>query len=238
MLHPGVLAQNRLHEAEMLPGTSTPFRPVLHVDPVLLSLAHERSRGVAVGLVHRQRLQGELRVRRERQLSHRVPRRAVHRIRVRGAEHEGRARGATPSSPGASRCRRSGRSATTNAAGTTTAKRTCCALAGNIASARSPVTCSGSTSSTWTATACSPGTTTSFRICRACSAKLEDSQLRVITIVDPGVKFEPGYAVFDQGLAKNAFCKTEAGNLYVGQVWPGRTRVSRFFQGRGARLVG
>jgi len=58
--------------------------------------------------------------------------------------------------------------------------------------------------------------------------KLEDSQLRVITIVDPGVKFEPGYAVFDQGLAKNAFCKTEAGNLYVGQVWPGRSAFPDF----------
>ncbi len=51
-------------------------------------------------------------------------------------------------------------------------------------------------------------------------AKLKENQLRVITIVDPGVKFEPGYAVFDEGRAKNLFCKTEAGNLYVGQVWP------------------
>jgi len=58
--------------------------------------------------------------------------------------------------------------------------------------------------------------------------RLEDEQLRVITIVDPGVKFEPGYAVFDQGRAENLFCKTEAGNLYVGQVWPGRTAFPDF----------
>jgi len=58
--------------------------------------------------------------------------------------------------------------------------------------------------------------------------KLAESQLRVITIVDPGVKFEPGYAVFDEGLAKNLFCKTDAGNVYVGQVWPGRTAFPDF----------
>jgi len=54
-------------------------------------------------------------------------------------------------------------------------------------------------------------------------AKLNESKFRVVTIIDPGVKCEPGYAVFDEGLAKNLFCKTEAGNHYVGQVWPGRT---------------
>ena len=54
------------------------------------------------------------------------------------------------------------------------------------------------------------------------------NKLRVITIVDPGVKFEPGYAVFDEGLAKNLFCKTEAGNVYIGQVWPGRTAFPDF----------
>ena len=59
-------------------------------------------------------------------------------------------------------------------------------------------------------------------------AKLGQDKLRVITIVDPGVKFEPGYAVFDEGLAKNLFCKTEAGNTYVGQVWPGRTAFPDF----------
>ncbi|HYP76628.1 MAG TPA: glycoside hydrolase family 31 protein [Polyangiaceae bacterium] len=58
--------------------------------------------------------------------------------------------------------------------------------------------------------------------------KLAENQLRVITIVDPGVKVEPGYEVFDQGLARNSFCKTEAGNLYVGQVWPGRTAFPDF----------
>ncbi len=54
-------------------------------------------------------------------------------------------------------------------------------------------------------------------------AKMRSDKLRLVTIVDPGVKFEPGYAVFDEGRRRNAFSKTQAGNLYVGQVWPGRT---------------
>lgn len=51
----------------------------------------------------------------------------------------------------------------------------------------------------------------------------EASNFKVVTIVDPGVKFDPGYSVFEEGRAKGVFCKTEAGKLYVGQVWPGRT---------------
>jgi alpha-glucosidase len=51
----------------------------------------------------------------------------------------------------------------------------------------------------------------------------EADGFKVITIVDPGVKLDPGYAVFEEGRAKGVFCKTEQGKLYVGQVWPGRT---------------
>ncbi len=54
-------------------------------------------------------------------------------------------------------------------------------------------------------------------------AQLREQKFRVVTIVDPGVKHEPGYPVFEEGFARGLFCKTESGNLYVGQVWPGRT---------------
>lgn len=52
---------------------------------------------------------------------------------------------------------------------------------------------------------------------------VEAEGFKLVTIVDPGVKFDPGYSVFEEGRAKGVFCKTEAGKLYVGQVWPGRT---------------
>jgi alpha-glucosidase len=54
-------------------------------------------------------------------------------------------------------------------------------------------------------------------------AALREQKFRVVAIVDPGIKQEPGYPVFEEGYAKNLFCKTESGNLFVGQVWPGRT---------------
>ncbi len=43
---------------------------------------------------------------------------------------------------------------------------------------------------------------------------------RVITIVDPGVKHEPGYWVFDQALERDVLCRTEGGDIYIGQVGP------------------
>jgi alpha-glucosidase len=53
--------------------------------------------------------------------------------------------------------------------------------------------------------------------------RLSDEGFRVITIIDPGVKHEPGYWVFDQGLERGVFCRTEGGDTYIGQVWPGNT---------------
>ncbi len=57
---------------------------------------------------------------------------------------------------------------------------------------------------------------------------IKESQFRLVTIIDPGVKAEPGYPVFDEGHARNLLCKTEAGNLYIGKVWPGRTAFPDF----------
>jgi alpha-glucosidase len=58
--------------------------------------------------------------------------------------------------------------------------------------------------------------------------RLADRGLRVITIVDPGVKYEPGYWVFDQAVARDVLCRTEAGEIYVGEVWPGATAFPDF----------
>ena len=53
--------------------------------------------------------------------------------------------------------------------------------------------------------------------------RLSGQGFRVITIVDPGVKHDPGYAVFDRGREREVFCTTAGGDLYIGQVWPGNT---------------
>jgi len=46
---------------------------------------------------------------------------------------------------------------------------------------------------------------------------------RVIPILDPGVKAEPGYGVYDDGHAKDLFCRNAEGKEFIGLVWPGET---------------
>jgi alpha-glucosidase len=58
--------------------------------------------------------------------------------------------------------------------------------------------------------------------------RLRDQGFRVITIIDPGVKYDPGYEVFDSGLERDVFCRTEGRDLYLGQVWPGNTAFPDF----------
>jgi alpha-glucosidase len=59
-------------------------------------------------------------------------------------------------------------------------------------------------------------------------AKLAGQGFRAVTIIDPGVKAEPGYPVFDEGVAGDHFCRTEGGAVYTGQVWPGRAAFPDF----------
>jgi alpha-glucosidase len=58
--------------------------------------------------------------------------------------------------------------------------------------------------------------------------RLAEQGIRVVTIVDPGVKVEPGFALFDQGVERDLLCRTEGGDLYVGEVWPGDTAFPDF----------
>ena len=50
---------------------------------------------------------------------------------------------------------------------------------------------------------------------------LEKRGFRVVPILDPGVKREEGYAVYDSGRAANVFCRNPAGTVFTGIVWPG-----------------
>lgn len=50
---------------------------------------------------------------------------------------------------------------------------------------------------------------------------LEKLGFKVVVIVDPGIKVDPGYWIHDQGLSGNHFCKYPDGKLYIGEVWPG-----------------
>ncbi|MGF1615772.1 MAG: glycoside hydrolase family 31 protein [Gammaproteobacteria bacterium] len=61
-------------------------------------------------------------------------------------------------------------------------------------------------------------------------SRLNADGFQVVTIIDPGVKVEPGYRIYEQGRAGNHFCKTEGGAVYTGQVWPGASAFPDFLQ--------
>ncbi|HEY6889906.1 MAG TPA: TIM-barrel domain-containing protein [Solirubrobacter sp.] len=69
-------------------------------------------------------------------------------------------------------------------------------------------------------------------------ARLREDGFRVITIIDPGVKYEPGYAIFDQAVERDVLCKTEGGDIYIGEVWPGDTAFPDFVTEEGRRWWG
>lgn len=54
-------------------------------------------------------------------------------------------------------------------------------------------------------------------------AKMKEANRMVCPILDPGVKDDPGYEVFDSGVKANIFCKTPHGSDFRGFVWPGLT---------------
>lgn len=58
---------------------------------------------------------------------------------------------------------------------------------------------------------------------KALSAELAVQGVRLVTILDPGVKRDPHYDVFQDGLAARAFCSLDGRTPYTGLVWPGKS---------------
>lgn len=50
---------------------------------------------------------------------------------------------------------------------------------------------------------------------------LHEHDFKSVWMIDPGIKKEPGYFVYDQGTAGDHWIKTSAGSEYNGEVWPG-----------------
>ena len=54
-------------------------------------------------------------------------------------------------------------------------------------------------------------------------AALKIRGFRVVPILDPGIKRESGYTVYDSGREAGVFCQNPAGKDFTGLVWPGQT---------------
>lgn len=50
---------------------------------------------------------------------------------------------------------------------------------------------------------------------------LESQGIKLVTIIDPGVKVEDGYTVYEQGVQNGYFATTPEGDIYENVVWPG-----------------
>lgn len=50
---------------------------------------------------------------------------------------------------------------------------------------------------------------------------LRGDGFKVVTIIDPGVKKEAGYNIYEEGLRNNFFATDKDGVVYINKVWPG-----------------
>ena len=58
--------------------------------------------------------------------------------------------------------------------------------------------------------------------------ELADQGFKTIVIIDPGIKIDDNYWVYNEGLQKGYFCKRMDGPLMKGKVWPGECNFPDF----------
>nr|WP_276108306.1 glycoside hydrolase family 31 protein [Listeria costaricensis] len=59
---------------------------------------------------------------------------------------------------------------------------------------------------------------------------LKEQNIDVVPIVDPGVKKDVDYSVYQEGIKNRYFCEKLEGDVYYGEVWPGESAFPDFFQ--------
>ena len=53
--------------------------------------------------------------------------------------------------------------------------------------------------------------------------EMKDQHIRLVPIIDAGVKIEKGYDVYEEGVKNRYFCQRKDGSDFVAAVWPGDT---------------
>lgn len=58
--------------------------------------------------------------------------------------------------------------------------------------------------------------------------EMKEKDIHLVPIIDAGVKIEEGYSVYEEGVAKNYFCKKKDGSDFIAGVWPGECHFPDF----------
>ncbi|MCR5763759.1 MAG: alpha-glucosidase [Treponema sp.] len=68
--------------------------------------------------------------------------------------------------------------------------------------------------------------------------ELKQQGIRLIPIIDAGVKIEENYDIYEEGIKNDYFCKKEDGTPYVAGVWPGRSHFTDFMKSEASEWFG
>ena len=63
---------------------------------------------------------------------------------------------------------------------------------------------------------------------KAFISEMKQQNIRMIPIIDAGVKIEKDYDVYEEGVKNGFFCKKEDGSEFTAAVWPGYTHMPDF----------
>lgn len=66
----------------------------------------------------------------------------------------------------------------------------------------------------------------------------KEQGIRLVPIIDAGVKIEEGYETYEEGVKNNYFCKDTSGKDFVAGVWPGKVHFPDFLNKDARRWFG
>ncbi|CAM4030690.1 TIM-barrel domain-containing protein [Cohnella lubricantis] len=73
---------------------------------------------------------------------------------------------------------------------------------------------------------------------RGMMADLAEMGFHVVPIVDPGVKKDPKYPIYREGVERGCFCSKLEGDLFIGSVWPGPSAFTDYTDDKAAKWWG
>ena len=73
---------------------------------------------------------------------------------------------------------------------------------------------------------------------KAFSERMLKEGIRLVPIVDAGIKVDPGEPVYEDGVKHGVFCTNKEGKLFQGGVWPGMTHFPDFLNPKARKWFG